>query len=58
MVHFFFGVVFAEGESYGAWLGLLLIARITCEPCSAPLVQALPPESADIVYIKVEQQHF
>ena len=27
------------------WLGLLLIARITCEPCSTPLVQALPPEA-------------
>src|SRR5450755_256032 len=25
------------------WLGLLLMARITCEPWSAPLVQALPP---------------
>src|SRR6185437_3850881 len=27
------------------WLGLLLIARMTCDPCSAPLVQALPPRS-------------
>src|ERR1700734_2321874 len=27
------------------WFGLLFIARITCEPCSAPLVQALPPEA-------------
>ena len=25
------------------WLGLLFTARITCEPWSAPLVQALPP---------------
>src|SRR5678809_474001 len=34
----------------GTKFGLLLIALITCEPTSAPLLQALPPD-AQILFI-------
>jgi hypothetical protein len=57
-VNFFLVLCLLKENRTVTWLGSLLIALRTCEPWSAPLVQALPPLAHILIDVEIKKKHF